>query len=325
MNRIFSSAAFTPFIALIVTAPINAQTATAPTVALSALAQPASGTTLQDLVAELDRQNPEIAAARRYVDASVAAIAPAGALPDPTLSAGYMGGVRSLPFLPTDDPSDGFRQVSAQQEFPYPGKLSLRTKIAVSESDAQRWTYETARRRLVAELKSAYYEYIFVDRSLEVLARNKARLDQFRQIADARYSVGRAMQQDVLKAQLEISLLIERQAVLNQQRTALRARINGLLYRKPDRPLDVSLTYEPASLIRSLDELQALAAQNNPELKRDERMVDRGQQALALAKREVLPDFAVSVTTQQMVGGYQPQAGIQVAEGNDTRHARVRT
>ena len=118
------------------------------------------------------------------------------------------------------------------------------------------------------------------------------------------------MQQDVLKAQLEISLLLERQALLEQQRTALHAQINGILYREPHSPLDVSLQYEPATLTRSLEQIQALAAENNPDLKRDERMVDRGQQALALAKREVLPDFAVTFTTQQMVGGMPWMYGI---------------
>ena len=253
-----------------------------------------------------------MAAAQRSVDASVAAIPPAGSLPDPTFSAGYMGGIRTAPFFPTSSPSDSFRQLSAAQEFPYPGKLSLRTRIAASESDAQRWIYETTRRRLIAELKSAYYQYVFVDRTLTVLARNKVRLDQFRQIADARYSVGKAMQQDVLKAQLEISLLLERQAMFEQQRTALRAQINGLLFRKPDMPLDVSLDYEPATLSQPLENLQALAAQNNPELKRDERMVERGEQALSLARRELLPDFALNVTTQQMVGGMPWMYGVDV-------------
>lgn len=288
-----------------------AQSSSAP-FALPAQAARTGTITLADLVAELDQHNPEIAAARRSVDASVAAIAPAGALPDPTLSAGYMAGAKAFPFFPTTNPSDSFRQLGASQEFPFPGKRSLKTNVAVAESDAQRWSYETTRRRLVAELKNAYYEYVFLDRSLAVLERNKARLDEFRQIADARYSVGKAMQQDVLKAQLEISLLLERQALLQQQRRALRAQINGLLYRKPDTPLDVSLAYEPATLKRSLDEIQALAAQNNPELKRDERMVDRGQQALALAKREVLPDFAVNFTTQQMVGDMPWMYGVDL-------------
>ena len=300
MNRLSSFPLLAVFAVMLIS-PIgaHAQPASVPS---AATGQPASTVTLADLVAELDRQNPEIGAARRSVDASVAAIAPAGALPDPTVSAGFMSGLTRPPFFPSASLEDSFRRFGLAQEFPYPGKLSLKTKIATTESDAQRWSYETTRRRLIADLKGAYYQYVFVDRSLAVLARNKARLDEFRQIADARYGVGKAMQQDVLKAQLEISLILERQAMLEQQRTALRAQINGLLYRQPGAPLDVSLTYEPANLTRSLEEIQALASQNNPELKRDERMVDRGQQALALAKRDVLPDFAVNVTGQQMVG-----------------------
>ena len=46
----------------------------------------AQGTTLKDLVAELERGNPELGAARREIDMRVARIAPAGALPDPTVS-----------------------------------------------------------------------------------------------------------------------------------------------------------------------------------------------------------------------------------------------
>lgn len=296
-----------PIVVLVLGSPLwlSAQ----PTVQAGNRAQ-APDTTLKDLVAELERANPELGAARREIDVRVARIAPAGALPDPTVSAGFMSGLRRPPFFPSSNPEDSFRQFAASQEFPYPGKLSLRTKIASTEAAAERWNFESTRRRLVADLKSAYFEYVYVDRSLEVLARNKERLDQFRQIAEARFSVGRAIQQDVLKAQLEVSLLLERQASFEQQRTALGAAINGLLYRKPDAPLDVALDYERAPLSHSLEELQGLVQQNNPMLKRDERVIDRGQQTLALAKREVLPDFAVNVATQQMVGGKPWMYGV---------------
>lgn len=309
MSRL-SSVVFASIVSAVLARPVELNAQAGP-LAPGPADQGAPTATLADLVAELDRQNPEIAAERRSVDATVAAIAPAGALPDPTLSAGYMSDVGGFPFVPTGN-LFSYRQFGVSQEFPYPGKRGLKTRIATTESDAQRWTYETTRRRLVAELKSAYYQYVYVDRSLGVLARNKTRLDEFRQIAEARYAVGKAMQQDVVKAQLEISLILERQAVLEQQRTALRAQINGLLYRSPGAPLDVSLTYEPATLTRSLQDIQALAEQNNPELKRDERMVDRGAQALALAKRDVLPDFGVSVTTQQNGGGMPWMYGVDV-------------
>ena len=275
-------------------------------------AQRTNLTTLKDLVTELERANPELGSGRREIDMRVARILPAGALPDPTVSAGFMTGPARAPFFLASDPDDSFRQFGVSQEFPYPGKRSLKTKIVTTEADAERWNFESTRRRLVSDLKSAYFEYVYVDRSLAVLARNKERLEQFRQIAEARFSVGKAIQQDVLKAQLEVSLLLERQAILEQQRTALRATISGLLYRRPDAPLDVALDYERAPLSRSVEELQDLVQQNNPMLKRDERVIDRGQQTLALAKREVLPDFAVNVTTQQMAGGMPWMYGVDV-------------
>lgn len=267
---------------------------------------------LSDLIDALEHRNPELEAQRRAVDASLAAIRPAGALPDPSVSAGYMSGLRAFPYVPTTNPTDSFRQVGASQEFPFPGKRGLRTGMAVAESEGQKWVEEGTRRRLVAELKGAYFEYVFVERSLEILARNKGRLDEFRQIADARYSVGRTMQQDVLKAQLEISLLLERQAMLQRQRSSLAAQINGLLYRNTGSALSLATDYTRSNRLPNLDELQTLAARNDPDLKRDERMIDRGQQALALSRRERLPDFAVNAELQQMVGGMPWMYGIDV-------------
>ena len=223
-----------------------------------------------------------------------------------------MTGLAHAPFSLAPDADDSFRMIGVSQEFLYPGKRSLKTNIATIEADAERWNVESTRRRLAADLKSAYFEYVFVDRSLAVLARNKDRLDQFRQIAEARFSVGKAIQQDVIKAQLEVSLLIERQALLDQQRTALGATINGLLYRRPDAPLNVALDYEPAPLPGTVEELRRLVQQNNPMLKRDEKAIDRGQQMLALAKRDLLPDFAVNVTTQQMAGGMPWMYGVDI-------------
>ncbi len=267
---------------------------------------------LAALVAELEQNNPEIKAARREVDMRVARIDPAGALPDPTLSVGYMSGLARPPFFPAASAPGSFRQFGASQEFPFPGKLRLRTRIAATEADAQRWDYETTRRGLIAELKDAYFEYAYVDRSLGIVQRNKVRLDQFRQIAEARFSVGKAIQQDVIKTLVEISLLLERQAVLEQQRTALQARINGLLFRAPDTPLGPAELAEGPPFTLALDELRALAQENYPMLKRDERVIDRGQQSLALARKEVLPDFAVSVTSQKFVGDMPWMYGVDV-------------
>ena len=242
----------------------------------------------------------------------VARIAPAGAPPDPTLSVGYMGGLLRPPFFPSASASGSFRQFGLSQDIPYPGKLGLKSRVAATEADAERWNSETTRKRLIADLKTAYLEYQYLNRSLDVLQRNKERLEQFRQIAEARFSVGQGVQQDVLKAQVEISLILERQALFEQQRNALQAQINGLLFRPPDTPLESTLTFEVTPLTAPVEGLRALLRQNYPALKRDERVIDRGQQALSLARKEVLPDFAINVTSQKFVGDMPWMYGVDV-------------
>ena len=268
--------------------------------------------TLAALVAELERNNPEIKAARREVDMRVARIAPAGAPPDPALSFGYMGGLLRPPLFPSASAPGSFRQFGLSQEIPYPGKLGLKSRVAATEAEAERWNSETTRRRLIADLKTAYVEYQYLSRSLDILQRNKERLEQVRQIAEARFRVGQGIQQDVLKAQLEISMILERQAMFDRERNALQAQINGLLFRRPDTPLESSLTFDVAPFTSGVEELRVLAQQNYPALRRDQRVIDRGQQALSLARREVLPDFAVNVTSQKFVGGMPWMYGVDV-------------
>jgi outer membrane protein TolC len=262
------------------------------------------------LVDELERSNPELQAARREIDMQVARIAPAGTPPDPTLSVGYMGGLLRPPFFPSSATPNGFRQVALSQEFLYLGKLAARSRVEAGEADVRRWNAEEVRVRLIGELKSAYADYVYVDRSRAIVARSKALLEQFRSIAEARFSVGKAAQQDVLKAQVEISLLIERLAMLDRDRTALQARINALLYRPPDTPVPADLSVSTPPVSYTLDERRRLTAERAPAVKREDSRVARGEQGVTLANREVLPDFAVSLTTEQPVAGMPWMYGV---------------
>ena len=275
-------------------------------------ARSAPPSTLISLVEELDRNNPELKAARREIDMRVARVAPAGAPPDPSLSVGYMSGLLRPPFFPSASTPGSFRQFGLSQEIPFPGKLGLQRRVAATEAEAERWNAEDTRKQLIAELKMAYVEYVYINRGLDVVRRSKERLEQFRQIAEAQFRVGQGLQQDVLKAQVEISMILEREAMFTQERDALRARINGLLFRPPDTPLDSAVTYEAAVALPPIDELRGLVQQNYPALKRDERVIDRGQQALSLANKEVLPDFAVNVTSQKFTGDMPWMYGVDV-------------
>lgn len=262
------------------------------------------------MIAELEQRNPELAAARREVDMRVARIAPAGAPPDPTVSAGYMSGLLRPPFFPSSSTPGAFRQAGVSQELPYPGKLALRSRVAATEADMARWSYEDVRLRLIADLKAAYFEYLLIDRTLAIVQRNRTALEQFRGIAEARFSVGKASQPDVLRAQLELSILLERLASLERDGVMLRADINRLLYRPQDTPIVVSDPVTVRPVDQAVEAARAQAANRYPAIKRDEQQITRGQQALALARKERLPDFGINVTTQKFVGGMPWMYGV---------------
>jgi len=252
---------------------------------------------LQELVHEAMERNPEIQAARRTIDAKRARVPQARAWPDPRVSFGYVGSL--LPFtLMHADPSSA-RELMAEQEIPYPGKARLRGQVAAREADAASLAYEAVERRVTAEVKQAYFDLYFVDRSLAILQQNRELLQTFEKITETRYSVGKAAQQDVLKAQVEISKLVERQTLLEESRKVAEARVNSLRDRPVDTPVGSPAELKPSSFALSLADLLAAAQSNDPELKQQRTMVEAGQLAVDLARRETHPDFSVGYVYMQ--------------------------
>jgi outer membrane protein TolC len=250
--------------------------------------------TLDELIQEALDRNPAIQAARRAVDAKRAMILPAQTLPDPTISFQTMGNLIP-PTLQGGDPASA-RTISIEQEIPFPGKLALKGKMAGVEADAQWWNYEQTRRQVIADLKSAYYDLYLVNKSIDVVQKDKDLLQKFVHIAEAKYRVGQGIQQDVLKAQVEISKLIDRSTVLEQRRSIAESLVNSLLYRPPESPVGKPADLQRAELGYSLDELYQIARSNFPTLKMHEREIDRNQFAVQLARKEFYPDFSVGFT-----------------------------
>jgi outer membrane protein TolC len=250
--------------------------------------------TLDELVQEALERNPAIQAARRLVDAKRAMILPATTLPEPTVSFQTMGNLIP-PTLQRGDPSSA-RTVGIEQEIPFPGKLALKGKMAKMEAEAELWNYEQTRRQIIADLKLAYYDLYLIHKSIEIVQKDKDLLQKFVQIAEAKYRVGQGIQQDVLKAQVEISKLIDRLTVLEQRREIAEALINNLLYRQPETPVGKPAPVQKAELRYSLDQLNYIAQSNFPMLKMQEREIDRNQYAVQLARKEFYPDFSVGFT-----------------------------
>lgn len=253
--------------------------------------------TLEQLVGEALERNPAVRSAARRVEAMRHRIPQAKSLDDPKLSLGWMG--NAVPFDVQEGDPSSFRGVSAMQELPFPGKLRLRGQIADREAEAVWWEYEAARRNVVAEVKAAYYDYFFYQKAIEITQKNRDLLQKLTKIAEARYQVGKGIQQDVLRAQVELSTLLQRLTVLEQQSKTARVRLNTLMLRDPEAPLGSPAPFERAKLDQSLDRLYQLAKANDTGLQREQRVIERNQYALNLARKEYYPDFGVGYAYQQ--------------------------
>ncbi len=258
---------------------------------------PTSSAPLDALVQEALQKNPGVQSARHALEAQLRRVPQAKTLPDPMVGVGWMGNI--TPFSVQQGDPSSYRAVSASQQLPYPGKLKLRGEIASKEADAAYWDYEEARRRVTAAVKSAYYDYFFYDKATQITLKDKDLLQKLAAIAEARYRVGKGIQQDVLKAQTEISLILQRLTVLEQQRKTAQVRLNTLLSRDPEGPLPPATNIPQASLNYSLEQLYHLAKENDTGLHRQQQMIDRNQFAINLAQKDYYPDMNVAYMFQQ--------------------------
>lgn len=267
--------------------------------AVNVLRQGESSIALKYLVDQALDRNPEIQSMARNFDMMRARIPQAKALPEPMLEYGYAGNITPIPpyDIQKGDPSSA-RMLSFSQELPFPGKLGLKSQMAATEAESEWWNYEQTRLNVVAEVKDGYFDLFYLTKALETVTKNKDLLEKFAKIAEARYSVGKGIQQDVLKAQVEISKLIEQSTMLEQRRDTVVARINSLLYRDPEFPLGKPEEIKPQILPQTLTELNQLALANYPTLKMQRRKLDREQLGIRLAEKDFYPDFSLKFTYQ---------------------------
>ncbi len=252
---------------------------------------------LEDLVAQALDQNQEILTAQKKYEAARQRPSQASSLPEPIFSPGWNSNGNPLPGAglghnPTS--SVGF---SITQEIPYPGKQQLRSTVARKEADADLAEFDEVRLSVVARVKQAFFRLQHYYAGREVLERNRALLKSLLSITEVRYSAGKAAQQDVFKAQLQVSLVDLKMVQLDRERHVREAEINSLLNLPSNTPLPEPGEPHVGPLQETLADLQSMARERSPSRVRDQKLAERAESALRLARKDYYPDYAVT-------GGY---------------------
>lgn len=269
------------------------------------------GAQLSNLVREALANNPEILAAQKRYEAARQRPSQESSLPDPTIQAGWASVGGPIPGQGLGSEPTANIGVMVSQEFPAAGKRQLRGDIARKEADADYEGYLAARLAVRSRVAQAYHRLHHAYEALEIDGRGKELLSQVIRVSEARYAAGKAAQQDILKAQVQLSILEARILQLQQDRATAEAELNALLNRRPGTPVERPEEAEATPLALTVDELLAQAAHAAPDLARGQRLIERGALAVNLARKDFQTDYKISAGYYNM-GAMPPMFEFQV-------------
>jgi cobalt-zinc-cadmium efflux system outer membrane protein len=255
---------------------------------------------LPDLIREALKNNPEIHVAEARANASTHRIPQAMSLADPMMMMGYENeGTNSLYTFGGETkgmPANSRWMFSLSQMFLYPGKRALKGEMATY--DVESLKAMTAATKLATEVrvKELYYDLFLAYANIDLLTDQAALFSRLEDAALARYAAGMAPQQEILMAQTEKYMLIEREEMEKQKIQSLKAMLNAALGRdslsplgRPEKPQDVVNNYR-------LDELIRMSYERYPMIKSREKMANAAEAKVQMAKKEYYPDFTIGAS-----------------------------
>ncbi len=268
-----------------------AATLASPEVNGNAEASSVGATPLAKLVQEAQQANPRVIAALRAWQAVSQVRSQVSTLPDPQIKVQHVSAGSPVPFNDFNTIQMAFLGVGVSQNIPYPGKLRLRGEVASRKADSLHDQMDSVRRAVAEQVRVAYYQLAYIEKTLGILHRDQQLLDQIERIAEARYRVGQGNQQDVLKAQLEITKLLRDITEYRQQRGSVEARLKELLNRPQDSPNITAETLTETALPYGVDDLLAAVRTGNPDVSAQQEKVRGHSLRVELARKDFYPDF----------------------------------
>ncbi|MCO6438195.1 MAG: TolC family protein [Phycisphaerae bacterium] len=255
-----------------------------------------SPVSLRDYIVVALRENPDIKAAEEMARSSAARVPQSTALPDPVLA------MKVLPEPIRTAEGDNPFVLGIRQKLIVPGKLEHAGRVALQEARMALEVLQATRLRVIGDVKRTYYRIYIIDQTIEVDRTNQDLLRGLIDVARSQSEVGKRGQEDVLRAQVELSNLEGKIIELQQERETAVARMNRLLNRRPQTSIPPVGLFELRSIEPTVDHLLVLAGNANPDLDRLRQQIERDREATKLAKLQWWPDFTVGLEWIYMEG-----------------------
>jgi outer membrane protein TolC len=255
---------------------------------------------LDDLIEEGLRNSPEILAAQAKAQAAGYRIPQAKALPDPMFMFGYQN--EGFKRFTLGEEQDAMGMFSLSQMFLFPGKRALKGDMAARDAESLAALYNATKHRVAAQIKILFYDLYLAHKTIDILKDRTQVFSQIEDAASARYASGMGSQQEVVMAQTEKYMLLEKEEMQRQKIQALQGMLNTAVGRDVNAPLGrpSQLAYTP--LHATLEQILGAAEDYSPDVRSKKKMVEGAEAKVKMAKKEYYPDVTLTA-------GYLPRTG----------------
>lgn len=214
----------------------------------------------------------------------------AGELPDPTLRVGLANFPIESGGFTTEGMTQG--QLGIRQSFPPGGTRAASTRQFQSLADEMTATADGRGRDVLNAVRDAWLETYYWHRAKSIVQESRPFFSDLVTVTRSLYAVGRKDQQDVLRAELELSRLDDRLIQIDRQHASARAALSQWVGANASRPL--------ANNLPAWDTLPTLAAlrsnlASHPALKSAHALIDARHAGIDLAKERYKPGWAIDL------------------------------
>ena len=168
----------------------------------------------------------------------------------------------------------------------------LRGEVAGRGSEATRLSAEVIRQDAIERLTLDYIQLSYLQRTLALLEENNRSLGDIEKIVESRYRVGQGNQQEILKAQLQHTRILNEITMHHREVGELQAEMKALLNR-PQQSEDILTEPLTPTAITSLP-----PTAQSVELQSQSARLAQTEAAARLANLETRPDFNVQYMWQ---------------------------
>jgi outer membrane protein TolC len=260
------------------------------------------GSNLNGLLNYAREHNPELAATRYEAEAAQQRAEQADALPDPVLRTELMDitnrGSTGTRLLPSQV---GGTRYLLMQNVPWYGKRDLQREVSAAGAAQASGQVAATWTELANRIKATYAMHYFATASEQLVLQSLQLLDDLEQTAQTRYANGLGNQQDVIRVQVEKTMLKSELIALQNEHHHTFARINTLLSRPANAPLAEPLQARqlpPAAQLNEQALLERLQARN-PQLQIAEAGITSAAKSRELAYANRYPDLTVGIAPTQ--------------------------